>query len=1578
MATNLRLGPNDRVPYDETVQGELDENEGMMRDDPVLALLNRPDDQTEQFLRGLQDEADRDRAQIAAKRETEMQTQFAAQEPGADPRDLQRSAARIAAMEEPIDYIDIVHPEWDHAAAGKTYNPNAQDSWVDAAMNSKWGQWIQSAGKAVAGGVTDVLHSVDQAITPETIGKMVAPEAPPKAAGFDTAYAMVEKNEGGFVAKDGSSGGGAIYGINQRWHPEAFNEAKRLTDTEGEAAGKEYAKQFYKREFWDKYGVGDLPEAAQTVVMDGVVNHRSKFASELVAKAKAGASADDLIEMRRGEYERLAKANPERYGASLPGWTARLENLKAPVVAQAGASGLAQGVVSVLGAIDKATQVADKGALGEGVVSVLGAIDKATQFGNKEDVVKAAGRVVVGGAGDMLSGVLEGADKLAQAAGVSTPEGGEPTLLGQAAEAVKPPDPKDTAEKIGRGLVQFASFFFPGRAAMMGIGASAKMAATATSALGAFAIHKPDDETLSTFITSVAPGLKDTPVLGPILQFLKSDPNDGEMLRRTKFVIEDLVMGGMIEIGSNPKATIQSLTNSFDAVRQSIGGKVPTSILADETGALWYGVEKNASTVAARQGAQEELQSLAPEAAESLPSSVSVRPTPGPEPIAPGAKPGASVPTAEAGAETAAPLPTPGAREPRPAPIAPTAPTAPTAPATAATAREAEIQARVEVPLPPPDSPTPFQRPQPLPTPGSRVTPFTLDEKLSSLSFDYAAEIERFRRGDVRHIADVANEAKNLGITMEDVEAMVPGEARSDTVVAALGQMRVDAAERARQAAIAHTANPSLYTGDVFHQAYKDFGLIDSRLMGAGREAGRVVRWYQEADVKANALVRTTQETLAEVQATGRMDIAAKMLASFTEPEQAASFLNQVSAASQKTKRPVLDSMLEWYANALTSKPTTFVKNLTSNFVFLEGLIAERGVAGLIDIPVQMFAGHNGKGVGLGEMREMFHGQFMLKKKTLSMMSAAWREDPTYTEQLGNSVYTVTHSERPKAITAVNYGLDPDGALGKLVNFAGRQVRLPSRIMNVADAAAWSMAEETQLHALAYRKAREVSTVARQSGSTRKEAADLAGQTYQSIIAEPPKHIREATEAFGAMATFRDKPGAVASAMLAFVDKIPVLRFPFTFIATPSRAISQGMQRVPVIGLANRDAWETIRRGTLAEREILAAKQAVGMGLAGVVWYMASHGRITPSASRNKTLREAQRASQIPSGAIGVGDDGTGRPKTWYSLSNLIEPYATAITAISDLVGATPYLLDDVRDNKNLLPASAAEAVERVGAMYNGLVAQKSSLTGMNNLIDTMMDPSGEKFGRMLADIASGFIPNIAQGVDDELYGYIREAKSAMDRFQRNVPIWNEGMKVRRDPITGNFAAKESVFRVPDASDPLHGMLALIADITNPVIPGMPGHDPDTERIYEAIWRDKLSGIGLHPQDSIETVKLEPDELDRLEVLRTGIRLTEQGILSNGGKTLKEKLLEHVNSTRYAESAPGPQSGREIIIRQAFDAYDKVAQAELLRERPELAAKVAAKRIERVVKRTPGAASPAGQRAADEAKARANRILIPR
>lgn len=127
----------------------------------------------------------------------------------------------------------------------------------------------------------------------------------------------VMTREGGFVANDAGRGA-TNYGIN--------GQANGLTEDQVKSLTKEGAAEIYKKNYWDKYGVGNLPQQTQAVVFDGVVNHRSDFAVQLVDAAKGGATAEQLGQMRLQEYQRLIQADPTKYAKYEKSWTKRVND----------------------------------------------------------------------------------------------------------------------------------------------------------------------------------------------------------------------------------------------------------------------------------------------------------------------------------------------------------------------------------------------------------------------------------------------------------------------------------------------------------------------------------------------------------------------------------------------------------------------------------------------------------------------------------------------------------------------------------------------------------------------------------------------------------------------------------------------------------------------------------------------------------------------------------------------------------------------------------------------------------------------------------------------------------------------------------------------------------------------------------------------------------------------------------------------------------------------------------------------------------------------------------------------------
>jgi lysozyme family protein len=79
---------------------------------------------------------------------------------------------------------------------------------------------------------------------------------------FDAAMAVLLPNEGGYVNDPADPGGETNFGISKRSYPD--EDIKGMT--------RDRACFLYRRDWWDKYGFGQLPAVLAVKVMDTAVN----------------------------------------------------------------------------------------------------------------------------------------------------------------------------------------------------------------------------------------------------------------------------------------------------------------------------------------------------------------------------------------------------------------------------------------------------------------------------------------------------------------------------------------------------------------------------------------------------------------------------------------------------------------------------------------------------------------------------------------------------------------------------------------------------------------------------------------------------------------------------------------------------------------------------------------------------------------------------------------------------------------------------------------------------------------------------------------------------------------------------------------------------------------------------------------------------------------------------------------------------------------------------------------------------------------------------------------------------------
>jgi hypothetical protein len=122
-------------------------------------------------------------------------------------------------------------------------------------------------------------------------------------------------HEGGYVSND-SGKGPTNFGINQEANPDV--DVQNLT--------QDQARSIIQTKYANAVGADKMSPAMAEVAVDSAVNMGVAKTQTLLAQANN--DPQKLIDLRRQEYQRLATADPAKYGPSLAGWNARLDDLQ--------------------------------------------------------------------------------------------------------------------------------------------------------------------------------------------------------------------------------------------------------------------------------------------------------------------------------------------------------------------------------------------------------------------------------------------------------------------------------------------------------------------------------------------------------------------------------------------------------------------------------------------------------------------------------------------------------------------------------------------------------------------------------------------------------------------------------------------------------------------------------------------------------------------------------------------------------------------------------------------------------------------------------------------------------------------------------------------------------------------------------------------------------------------------------------------------------------------------------------------------------------------------------------------------
>lgn len=641
--------------------------------------------------------------------------------------------------------------------------------------------------------------------------------------------------------------------------------------------------------------------------------------------------------------------------------------------------------------------------------------------------------------------------------------------------------------------------------------------------------------------------------------------------------------------------------------------------------------------------------------------------------------------------------------------------------------------------------------------------------------------------------------------------------------------------------------------------------------------------------------------------------------------------LNAKRLAKELVKSPwrrALDYGLEAFYGSILSSPKTWIVNFVTSTANVVAQIPERVVAAGLGNVRQSLAALTGKtswaseGAMWVEAKGQLFGMaagfrvatraLIAPFKTGVVDPAAWRK--AYTDELAtvwgrnapiaqvdiaeNRAISLSLSREP---SEAFYSRALKGVAEMSVNTFGAAIRIPGRIIKTTDEFVRTAAYEQERYALAYREAELQARAARGRGETFTAADtdrlvnDLLGKGDVDGYVDNDLAEQIATDGaeYAQRIVFQGEGGNFVKWVTQGTNKFPALRLVLPFVRTPANLFRAAfMERSPV-GLLYPEIWKQLldpgRVGDLAR-----ARMLIGTSLAYGAYELASakdeNGRpMWITGGRAKGLN-SEDFDDIPPYSIRNPVDGK-----WYSYSRL-DPFFMPIGMVADVV--------DIMENSD--SGDSPEIVEAAKATIFAMAKNATSktwLSGMSLLLSAIEDPdrNADAFMKQLLGSVvpfSSFIRGAVNAHDE----YAREAVGLLDKLRAQLP-GRESLPIKRDYL----------------GRPVHSKTYVGSNFLSPVEVARESDDPVDQELARLRF-----GYAM-PDKKLDGVKLDTEEYARLLEIRGTLRDPVTGL------TLPETLAVLVAREDYQRL---PDDIQIDEIKKVINAYQRAAASQFRTESP--------------------------------------------
>ena len=617
-----------------------------------------------------------------------------------------------------------------------------------------------------------------------------------------------------------------------------------------------------------------------------------------------------------------------------------------------------------------------------------------------------------------------------------------------------------------------------------------------------------------------------------------------------------------------------------------------------------------------------------------------------------------------------------------------------------------------------------------------------------------------------------------------------------------------------------------------------------------------------------------------------------------------------------------------------------YINSLLSG-VFTQALNMKSGIYEALIRPLELMAGGavraDTKAIRLGFAQYsgmMMHFGDIVRATHIALKQGDAILDPRSRTQ---DNLEIVNGKAIRPISGSNLGFD--GMIGSAIDWFGKAVELPSRLLMVGD----EFLKQSNYRGRLYTNALENTMERGLDISSKEGKANIERIFKEGFNKNGTANIKDNAINENALNYAREssytndlKGGSYldwGAKIQTFLNSSPEFRFLAPFIRTPTNLWRHMSNRIPGLGVftkQNQDLW---RSGDRRARADVLGRQMVG---SAVVLYafnqstedvVDNNGQSFPKLTGNGPANFQIKKTWLslgwqPYSIAQKNKDGS----VTYKQYNRMDPSFMVLGWVADIKENIANIND--QDKEDILTASIMTVMRNA--------ANKTYLRGITDAVALIGSPTENKFDQFFGGVVGNVIPYASlrnQGIpgilEPEKEAY--ETRSFIDKILARSGLGEKYLEPRRDIITG-----EPIERTPSSLyfNP-EGVLSFSSLLQGP---SLVGRQIDTKNNPVAFEIAKLR-IALTAPQKIRNRIVDLTEYKKGKQSAYDFLMENTGKVKINGRTFQESVLNEMNSVFYKNAEAGDvnfDGGREMIIKKVFAAYKNAAYGKMLEKYPEV------------------------------------------